>query len=134
MYTLQRKRQLHCHQFRKLHLIWHRTTQVLGQFSVPGIFTGEACGCHRQIQLQHYSFKLTVKSLSKKQILSYAEVFIRMNTLTPKKWSKKQYNHQKRYSIVSYQMKLSAKNKIIMPSRFGSHSTVKHLAIIMTCT
>ena len=35
---------------------------------------------------------------------------------------------------VSYPMKLSAKKIMIMPSKYGSHSTVKHLAIIMTCT
>ena len=57
-----------------------------------------------------------------------------MNTLAAKQGSKKQLYHPKRHSIVSYQMKLSAKKINIMPGKYGSHSTVKHLAIIMTFT
>ena len=77
---------------------------------------------------------LQLKRTSRKQIQSCAKVSIHMNTLIAKKGSKKHNYHPKKHSTLSYLKQQSAEKITTIPSKYETHSTVKHLVIIIMCT
>ena len=80
------------------------------------------------------SFKLTVQEFKQeKDIILRKSVYL-YEYIDSQERFKETYYYQKRHSIVSYRIKLSAQTNMIMHNQYGSHLNVKHYAITMTCT